>query len=161
MLKNIPAIADFRTKIRILLLQGKGSPTRFKIMKALRMVGSPLTNGQLSGQVGVSCSSIRLHLDTLIASEIITRTRTMEKNNYGMLYSFSPLTIAHINELDDVLATCKISLPTALVWHDYGAGACCKACARGYDTPRYSEPCVSCKVARSNFVPKVDKDGEV
>jgi hypothetical protein len=156
MFKNIPAIADFRTKIRILLLQGKGSPTRFKIMKALRIVGAPLSNGQLSSQCGVSCSAIRLHLDTLIASEIITRTRTTAETSHGMIYSFSPLTVAHINELDDVLATCKVSLSVVMVWHDYGS--CCKACARGYDTPRYSEPCVSCKVARSNFVPRGDKD---
>jgi DNA-binding transcriptional ArsR family regulator len=155
-LKNVPAIADFRTKILILLLQGKGSPTRFKIMKALRISGGPLTNGQLSARCGVNCSSIRLHLDTLIASEIITRTRTNGMSNYGMLYSLSPLTNAHLTELDVVLATCKEPIPTLLTWHDYGA--CCKACARGYDTPRYSEPCVSCKVARSNFVPRGDKD---
>lgn len=47
--------------------------------------------------------------------------------------------------------------PEGLIWLDYGT--CCKTCKRGYDTPRYKEPCLSCKVARLHYSPITSPSG--
>jgi DNA-binding transcriptional ArsR family regulator len=157
MLKNIPAVADFRTKVTLLLDRSKkGGVTRFNIMKSLREADGPITVNQLASTFGLNHSAIRNHIDILVYSDIIIKGQSTIDSYYGRVYSLSKLTKAHLKELDIVLGTVpKIEI----IWHDYGA--CCKVCARGYDTPRYCEPCLSCKVARSNFVPRGDKDVKV
>jgi len=154
MLKDIPGVADFGTKIRILLNKSKrGGLVRFNIMKALRDAVGPLSTIQIANALGFNSATVRNHLEILISAEILIRNRITGFSYYGIVYTFSPITKLNLKDLDLFLVTMPRINPATIIWHTYGV--CCKSCARGYDTPRYSEPCKSCKVARSNFVLKV------